>query len=255
MTPYRYLRSSPAMALALGIYLGYEQIQLYGSELTSNTEYAYQATNYAFWIGLAHGRGIDVQLRCWLAEFHQEIYGYDGELQLGHEYFVERAAEHESVSATNSAAYEKTQRKIEDALICNEFDKVGEISVDLEAIAAKAGEAEACLTEARYYLERDNMISRQEFERRMAQAQQDGDKKRTEKDRAAGTAEYVWNAWKLTGRLEARNQLRVFLKKQIDLAYEMGKLYGVYRENLNYMTEYDARLQAAGDKRALGRQQ
>ena len=50
---FHYLRSSPAMALALAIFMGYERILLYGSELSSNTEYTYQATNYAFWIGFA----------------------------------------------------------------------------------------------------------------------------------------------------------------------------------------------------------
>lgn len=255
MIPYRYLRSSPAMALALGIYLGYDRIELYGSELSSNTEYAYQATNYAFWIGFAHGRGIDVQLKCWLNEFYQEIYGYEGELQLSREYFTERLAEHESINATNSAAYEKAQRKLEDALFCNEIQQVADLIETVEGVAQKAGEALGCLEEARYYMERENMISRQEFERRSAQAQIDGDKKRTEKDRAAGVAEYLWNVWRMTGQLKARDQLRVFLGKQIDLAHEVGKLYGVYRENLNYMTEYDARLQAAGGKRALGRPQ
>jgi hypothetical protein len=39
LTPFHYLRSTPAMALALGIYLGYTDIWLYGSELSSNTEY------------------------------------------------------------------------------------------------------------------------------------------------------------------------------------------------------------------------
>ena len=67
------------MGLALGIYLGYEEIWLYGSELSSNTEYTYQATNYAFWIGFAVGKGIDLHLECWHDEFFQPIYGYEGE--------------------------------------------------------------------------------------------------------------------------------------------------------------------------------
>lgn len=253
LIPYRYLRSSPAMALALGIYLGYDRIELYGSELQSNTEYSYQATNYAFWIGFAHGRGVDVQLRCWLNEFNQEIYGYDGELQLSREYFLERKAEHESISATNSAAYEKMQRKFEDALYSNEVQKVAEILPDLDAIAQKAGEAAGCLQEANYYLAKEGLISRQEFERRSAQAQIDGDKKRSEKDHEGGKAEYVWNVWKATGQLQARDQVRMFMGKQIDLAYETGKLYGIFRENGNYCSEYDAKMQAAGGKRALGR--
>ena len=62
MTPYRYLRSSPAMGLALGIYLGYGQIKLFGSELTSNTEYSYQATNLS--TGSASATGTGSTLTC-----------------------------------------------------------------------------------------------------------------------------------------------------------------------------------------------
>ena len=39
LVPYKYLRSSPALALAGAIYLGYKDITLYGNDLISNTEY------------------------------------------------------------------------------------------------------------------------------------------------------------------------------------------------------------------------
>jgi hypothetical protein len=253
LVPYRYLRSSPAMALALGIVQGYSTILLYGSELTSNTEYAYQATNYAFWIGFAHGCGIDVQLKCWQSEFYQEIYGYDGELQLERSYFERRRDAMTDAYNQNQAALDKHQNEIDAAMLKNDFDAVSRMIPEIESIALAAGETFACMAEARRYSERQNMISRQEFERASARAQIDGDKLRSNKDHAGGKLEYVWNAWKLTGRNEALNQVRAFLRELRNLSFATGEKYGTFRENINYLAEYDAKLQAAGGARALGR--
>lgn len=254
MTPYRYLRSSPAMALALGIYLGYPEIQLFGSELTSNTEYAYQATNYAFWIGFAHGRGIDLKLNCWHAEFWQEIYGYHGELQLPRLFFQEREAELSAAYHNNNGIYEKVQNKLDAALLEHKYDEVAQTSIQLDGVAQVTGETFQAMTEAQRYLAREDMISRQEFERSSAEAQRDGEELRSKRDHAGGKTEYVWNAWKLTGQYRALEQLRVFLAEKRDLSYQVGQQLGKFRENITYMNEYDARLQAAGGKRALGRQ-
>lgn len=253
LVPYRYLRSSPAAALALAIYLGYQTIYLFGSELTSNTEYSYQATNYAFWIGFAHGRGVDLRLMCWQAEFWQEIYGWDGELQLDAEFFKTRLAEHETAHQTNANSLCKLQAKLDDAMLGNRYDEVSSLAAQVATVAQVAGETEGCATEARRYLERQDMVSRQEFERTGAKAQIDGDELRSKKDHAGGKLEYVWNVWRLHGNNAALQQFRVFLKERTELAYEVGRQYGIYRENVTYMAEYDARLQAAGGVRALGR--
>jgi len=252
MIPYRYLRSSPAMCLALGIYLGYGTIYMWGSELTSNTEYTYQATNLAFWIGFAHGRGVDLKLRCWQDEFDQLIYGYEGELQLGKDFFVDRQAELQSTWENNEKAMLNIRNKMETEMMESKFDKVGETSINLENAAMAAGELSGILREISMYADRDVPISRQEFERRAAQAQQDGDKIRTQKDMAAGRCEYAWNVWRQSGKLDALQQLRKFLREKTDLAYEIGVKYGTYRENISLMAEYDKRLNAAGGVRALG---
>jgi len=252
MTPRHYLRSSPAMALALAIYLGYKHVLLYGSELTSNTEYAYQATNYAYWIGFADGHGVELELHCWQAEFDQLIYGYEGELQIEREFYEGRAVEMEQVWKTKEAGLTKLKNLLNEAMLENEFTKVGDLTVDIENAALAAGEAFGILSEARRYAGREDMISRQEFERTAAQAQTAGDELRTEKDKAFGKCEYVWNAWRQSGKLEALNQLRKFLNEKTQLAYDCGMKYGIYAENLRFMQEYDRGLQAAGGVRALG---
>lgn len=253
LVPYRYLRSSPAMALALAIYLEYDEIQLFGSELTSNTEYAYQATNYAFWIGFAHGRGIDLQLRCWLDEFNQKIYGYEGELQISNDYFLARLAENETAYRANKSAMDRLKSRLEDAILANEYEKVGALSIELETAEMTTGETFGGMNEARRYSERAEMISRQEYERCAAQAQKDAEELKSWMDHAGGKCEYVWNAWKQSGQIAALEQLRAFLKEKNDFAFNLGVKLGEYRENINYMLEYDKLLRAAGGVRALGR--
>lgn len=253
MIPYRYLRSSPAMALALAIYMGYQEIWLYGSELTSNTEYSYQAINYAFWIGFAHGRGIDLHLECWQSEFSQPIYGYEGELQISSDYFIERATEYEPTWKHNEGALSKLKDRLNDAMLDNKYALVGELSIEVENAAQAAGEIYARMSEAKRYGEKFDPISRQEFERCAAQAQKDGDTARSQKDFSGGKCEYVWNVWRQTADHRALSQLRLFLDEKFGLAYETGKQFGIFSENMTYLGEYDARLQAAGGVRALGR--
>lgn len=253
MVPYRYLRSSPAMALALAIYQGYQEIWLYGSELSSNTEYSYQSINYAFWIGFAHGRGIDLHLECWQTEFNQLIYGYEGELQIDRDYFASRVSEYETTWKHNEGKLSKLKGRLDNAMLENNYVLAGELSIEVEDAAQAAGEAYARMSEAKRYSEKIDMISRQEFERKTAQAQQDGDASRSKKDFSGGKCEYVWNVWKQTADHRALSQLRLFLEEKNKYAYETGQQFGIFSENMSYLYEYDARLQAAGGVRALGK--
>jgi hypothetical protein len=61
----------------------------------------------------------------------------------------------------------------------------------------------------------------------------------------------VWNVWRQTGRIEALNQLRQFLKEMTDLAHETGSNLGKFRENVLYMGEYDRLIAAFGGQRAV----
>jgi len=252
MTPRHYLRSSPAMAVALAIYLGYKRIMLFGSELTSNTEYTYQATNLSYWIGFADGRGTELDLRCWQAEFDQLIYGYEGELQLERSHFLERFDLLKAAWANYDKAMKRTQDSLGETMLKNDYDMVSNLIMALDDVAVQAGEAFGAMSEAGAYSQREDIISRQEFEKRAAKAQIDGDKLRSDKDHEGGKIEYVWNVWKMSGRNEALNQLREFVKAKTQYALDMGIQLGIFKENMDYLTEYDRLLQAAGGVRALG---
>ena len=249
--PYKYLRSTPAMALALGIYLGYEYIALYGSELSSNTEYGYQAINYAFWIGYALGKGVDLDLQCWQNEFNQPVYGYEGETQIPKDFFQQRIDDLATAARVNKRNLERMEDKINGYMVEFKPDKVGELAMKMESLALKAGEAQGALNEAYRYQRRTNPISRQEYERVCAQAQKDGDEKSIEMHKTGGTVEYVWNVWRQTANVEARNQLKAFLEKKNEETLETGRLLGVFRENAQYMAKYDELVTAAGGPRAL----
>jgi hypothetical protein len=107
------------------------------------------------------------------------------------------------------------------------------------------------LQEAQMYADRDDPISRQQFERRGAQAQEDGDKVRALMDKESGKMEYVWNVLKLTGDMRAKTQLRMFYGKLLELGMATGGNLGVWRENARYMVEYDKRVTAAGGMRTV----
>ena len=252
MHPRKYLRSSPAMAIALAIYLGYTDIALYGNELSSNTEYHYQAPNYAYWIGFADGKPeVTLDLQCWLSEFNQPIYGYEGELQLPQEHFADIVPGYENALAKKRKYRDRITDQLADAMMDHKYERVGEKMLALETVNTNMGEIAGALQEAKRYAEKIDPISRQEFERKSAQAQLDGEVSQADMLRKDGICEYVWNAWKLTGRMDALTQLRTFTKIRNEYAFEMGKHLGIFRENLEYQKEYDERVQMAGGLRAV----
>jgi hypothetical protein len=251
LTPYHYLRSSPAEALALGIYLGYTTIGLWGAELTSNTEYAYQSPNMAFWVGFAHGRGVDFQLHCWKSEFDQRIYGVEGELSMPPSYFAERMVDLERAWHENEKAFARAKDRLNAAMLDRNPIEVGnQMIVGLDR-ARLAGATFGALEEARRYAGRDDIIPRQEFEYSAAKAQEDGAPLEPEAHKMAGRSEYVWNVWKQTWNMEALNQLRKFTADQFNTMYKLGRYEGIYKENIQYIGEYDTRVIASGGVRAL----
>lgn len=83
--------SSIDYALALGIYLEYKRIEIYGCEMALNTEYMYQRPTFCFWVGLAAGRGIAVDYHGQI--FDIPLYGYEGDIYLPKKLFTDRLEE------------------------------------------------------------------------------------------------------------------------------------------------------------------
>ena len=72
-----YFTSSFAFMMALAIYEGFDEINIFGIDMEVNTEYAYQKPCGEFWIGMALGLGIKVTIPepCYLC--NALVYGYD----------------------------------------------------------------------------------------------------------------------------------------------------------------------------------
>jgi hypothetical protein len=84
--------STLSYCMALAIHLGYEQIETYGIELGTESEYFHQREGFTFWAGLAVGRGIRTKIHT-TQLLHAPLYGYQGEVTLPYETFIDRMAQ------------------------------------------------------------------------------------------------------------------------------------------------------------------
>lgn len=75
----RYFTSSAPYMVALAIHEGYERIEVYGFEMSSQEEYGYQKPCFEFWLGMAMGKGLEVYIPpgCRLLGETTKLYGYD----------------------------------------------------------------------------------------------------------------------------------------------------------------------------------
>lgn len=248
----RWLACSPAFALALAIDQGYAEIGVWGMELSSATEYGYQLRNWQFWCGVAWGQGIDLQIHSGENEFLGYLYGYEGEVQLGQAYFAERAAGLETAWKLADGQLKRTKERVGDALLARKgLAKLGDLIRAYQAAAVEAGTISGALAEAERYAGREDPISKQEMERRAAQAQQEGEERKAMLYTALGKAEYVINVLEQSGNYAALEQARLFLQEMGKHAFDMGGRLGITRENLEYMGELDRRTTAAGGEKTV----
>ena len=79
-----YFTSTISLLLGWAIRQGYKEIALFGIDLVVGTEYEVQKACAEFWMGVAHGRGIDLRLppTCALLK-HTHRYGYEREPKWG----------------------------------------------------------------------------------------------------------------------------------------------------------------------------
>jgi hypothetical protein len=79
-----YFTSTVAYMLALAISEGFSKIHLYGIDLVVGTEYEVQKACVEFWLGMAHGKGIDLEIpnqSALLSQTHR--YGYQKQPDTG----------------------------------------------------------------------------------------------------------------------------------------------------------------------------
>ena len=260
--PIREVACSPAFALAWGIYQGYKKIEIYGVELESNTEYAYQQGNFKYWVGVAVGKGIDVDTHSPM--FDNPLYGYEGEVFIEYENFDRRIDEISPLREVRNGKF-----SAEASSLWNEFEKTlhGDNSKILIPLVQKAviaaidlGKIDGAIQENKQFRDKadamlkvDNnfVFSRQEFEQRAAAAQKKIQEHIDTANMLKGQLDMVHNtiirlAKGSPKRKSAMENYRKMLAKFLQANNGLGIFDGATQENMIYMRRLDAGIKAAG---------
>lgn len=249
---FRLATSTASYAMALAVYLGYREIHCYGIELGSNTEYMYQAENFRFWVGFALGQGVNIVMHSGHKLFQGGMYGYDGDLTLGADFFKDR----ERVYDAEWKAAEKNMRNYHDAIQRAadklETEKMQGLILQGRDAYQLCGEKAGRQAEAeRYAAFGDIIIMRTEFERAAASAQIEGEKQRNLGIHTGGMVEYAFKVWEQVKTKPAADNLLNVLQNHLQHAYDTGAHFGIYKENMEYIAEYDKRFEASGGAKSV----
>lgn len=129
-----YFTSSFSYMLGLAILEKFQRVEIYGIEMETDTEYAYQKPGGEFMIGVALGRGINVVLRPECRLCLSEIYGYEAIphitrpklLEIQNLYFHQLAAytqkQSEMVEQYNSGNKEILNELLETSAMANAYE-------------------------------------------------------------------------------------------------------------------------------------
>jgi len=253
----KYFTSSIPYAIALAIHMEYPHIEVYGIEMSSNTEYIFQRDCVAFWEGLALGRGCHLEVHCSDDIFKRPLYGYEGIVDHRPEDFEKNAILLERMVED----WRKTKNKTEEALYrsWNNGD-FGDLISELANAHGELGKAEGRLSQERKYQHKITKmfdefgmgyIDRNEFEGAAA-----GEKKRIEKSngdvyRTAGHVDLMMNSWNHSRNPVSLEQLKVLVKQHLDACYKSGLSQGVYEENARLAHHMDQLIRATGGRKAV----
>jgi hypothetical protein len=247
----KFLTSSVSQMLALAIYLGYQEIDVYGVQLSSNTEYYAQMPGWVYMVGVADGLGVNLNLLSGQVHFEARLYGYEGETQIEREYFRQRAGSSNGTWGKMEFETAKIKRNLDQAMLDRKYDDMQKLIIEMREHSIKAGTFAGAQSEAERYAKREDPISRTEFDLRIGEASTNCEIHRANMYHVGGQAAYVFEVWKQHGTIQALQQLRTFVDEMNTHAYNFGAHIGKGEENEEYVKQYDARLDAAGGKRAI----
>lgn len=255
----RYFTNSISYAIALAIFSGYERILLYGAEMQSNTEYSYQRDNVAFWVGLATGYGVNVEIHSAFNLFDQPMYGYDGDLSYMPEIFQQMADTQRAqldgaktaLEVANLAldGIDATDNKKMQTLMKQAFDAnadLGKLLGAIEQLEAYAEKAQAMIAKTG-----KAFISRQEFEFNAAMENKALEETKTQIDRLDGQLSYLYQVFLATKDDRAMMQFAAMSAEEHKLAQVLGRAYGKAYVNSELMVDADRRLRSAGGQKSF----
>lgn len=271
----RYFTSSVAYAVALAIYQGYRRIELYGVEMETNTEYYAQRDGVYFWVGLAIGRGVSVYIHPESSLFKSPLYGYEGDIELKRQDFVERLAYLEGLvqgarSDSENARKAQTQA-LERAVRAKGPEREGEVKRFFATIKAQTqtavdlGALEGAMAENQRYIAKADamheaaggvLFSRQEFEQTAAKAQEEQERYEALMHNIGGQTTLKWRA--VEGSVNEPMGVRERLAREyidghnqyLQAAYSFGRCLGAVRENIEFLQRVDELVRMAGGSKS-----
>ena len=267
--PIPYITSSVAYALAMAVYLKYKRIEVYGVEMETNTEYGHQRIGVAFWIGIAIGRGIEI-------DFHSDsilnapLYGYDGSSRIDKDVFEKRIEELKGIAVRFKAKFEDAKAVVYTAL--EKFEKdynagLPDIEKQIQTFGQMAfnfGMADGSIQMDESYLRKciqqeaetgNYIIVRQEFEGGHINAQRNYQFVMVKAyDIAKHMNACLTHLRECTNRHERRNvsnDMKKLLDGYAQITTQVGMASGISLENKQWMGMLDQLGVAAGGEEAL----
>lgn len=251
----RYFTSTVAYALALAIFQEYERILIYGVEMGGDTEYQYQRPGVLFWVGLALGRGIEVEFVSGDEIWDVPLYGYDGIIEIKPDEFAERAEALRGLlngMIDQRAGLEKRLAERPNGDLSRAIDSLIDV---WDAI----GDAEGRIAEnERYQAKLTEMlasggvgyIDRSEYELQEIMSRRTADGMSAHALKLSGAITYVMRAWERNHDPRALDQVLALSERLFQAARAAGRVRGIADENRMLMERLDKRIQAAGGAKA-----
>ena len=263
----RYFTSSVAYCMALGVYLGYPSIELYGVELENDTEYRYQREAFAFWTGLAIGHG--VKITAYSRMFDAPLYGYEGDVSLPIDEITRRLEEITPERDKRAEKYTALSAEFERqyATLADHPSDDGEATHatlrELAVAAYEFGHIDGGKQESERYLAKaqemhetygESIILRGEFEHSAAINLKTAQDNKSKLDAVAGALGVAWGqAVKekpAQRRKRLKNEVATLANQYLVLSVWSGVYAGAYAEGVHYMLKLDALIKAAGGEKS-----
>jgi len=272
---FKYFSNSVDYALAMAGYVhkkygNYNKVELYGVEMETNTEYQYQRTGVAYWLGYLSCIGLNVEIHASIFDF--PLYGYQGEVVMPYERFDERITFLRPMAeklAKNYQAAVMTFNKALDAFAVNagvkEEEALFKAAETVRNIGRELGELDGAIQENQRYKEKagtmkketggEFLFSRQEFE---SAAKMLGNKIKREETAfimLGTTLQHMHDGIKRAAKGSPKR------KKAVDLYSQQSKQYlhqnnvvavltGAAKENWEFMGWMDKHIKAAGGSKS-----
>ena len=139
----KWFTNSYSYMAALAIHLGFEEIHVYGFEMSSEEEYGHQRACAVFWSGIAIGKGIKLvePVGCKLHGQHDVLYGYDKipgitkmHLEISRNAFIKDTQEKQAALQQIMGKKQVVEQQLDQAVKANQKGRINRLKKELEVL-------------------------------------------------------------------------------------------------------------------------